>query len=61
MDADVINIIDLYPSKDSIIKNSLDVIKNLAIDKKKCSQIHENGFVPAVNNLVNSNQYESSD
>jgi len=36
MDADVINILDLYPYKETTVKNGLDIIKNMAIDKKKC-------------------------
>ena len=58
MDADIINILDLYPHKENTIKNGLDIIKNMAIDKKKCEQIHENGFIKAVNNIINSNQYD---
>lgn len=61
MDADVINILDLYPYKETTVKNGLDIIKNMAIDKKKCFQIHENGFVKAVSNIINSNQYDQAD
>lgn len=61
MDSDVINILDLYPYKETTVKNGLDIIKNMAIDKKKCGQIHENGLVKAVSTIMSSNQYDQAD